>query len=173
MGADETEPGGVRQALPGLTALETVLADPVRLVTLLQEAEDDASAIRSISEAFGLSTEQAETVLHNQFRLLVRGRRAALAEDLRILRAPWGEPLGVELVVTGRGSAELTLDGAVHRFTARGTQQLLEQVADLLRERVVVPQLRPVVLTTGMDVPDPVRVHIWPSRSTRFEYADD
>jgi hypothetical protein len=49
---------------------------------------------------------------------------------------------------------------------------LLDRVADFLRERVVVPQLRPVVLSTGLDGRDPVRVRIWPSGTTEFEYAD-
>jgi hypothetical protein len=112
-------------------------------------------------------------VLHNQLRLLVRSRRDAIAEELRMLRAPWQEPLTVELVATGRGSAEVSLDGDVHRFTARGTRNLLHAVVDFLREQVVVPQLRPVVLATGLAGRDPVRVRIWPSRSTHFEYADD
>jgi hypothetical protein len=170
---DQTAPGGVRQALPWLEALETVLADPFRLVGLLQDAEDDDAAIRSIVAAYGIAPEQAETVLHNQFRLLVRSRRDAIADELRTLRAPWQEPLDVELAVTGTGRAELSLDGDVHRFTARGTRNLLHAVVDFLREQVVLPQLRPVVLTTGLAGRDPVRVRIWPSRSTYFEYADD
>lgn len=168
-----TAEDAARQALPWLAAMETVLADPLRLVELLQHAEDDQAAVRSIAAAFGLTSEHAETVLHNQFRLLVRSRRAALAEELRILRAPWPEPLALELHVTGKGSAELTLDGDVHRFTARGTRNLLDAVVDFLRERVVVPQLRPVVLTTGLDDREPVRVRIWPGGTTGFEYTDD
>ena len=76
MSRDGTEPGGVRQALPWLSAMETVLADPARLVGLLQDAEDDDAAIRAISEAFDISIEQAGSVLDQQFRLLVRSRRA-------------------------------------------------------------------------------------------------
>jgi hypothetical protein len=40
---DQTAPGGVRQALPWLTALDTVLADPARLVGLLQTVALDLS----------------------------------------------------------------------------------------------------------------------------------
>jgi hypothetical protein len=170
---DETGPGGVRQALPWLEAVDTVLADPVRLVALLQDAGDDDAAIGSIVAAFGLTPEQAEAVLHQQFHVLVRSRRDELAEELRTLRAPWQEPLTIELAMTGTGRAELSLDGDVHRFTARGTRNLLHAVVDFLREQVVVPQLRPVVLATGLGGRDPVRVRIWPSRSTSFEYADD
>jgi hypothetical protein len=162
----------VRQSLPWLEALEAVLADPHRLVALLQEAEDGEAAVHSIAESYGFLPEQARGVLDNQFGLLVRSRRASLAEELRILRAPWQETLEVALVVTGKGRAEVTVGGDVHRFTARGTRSLLEAVTDFLRERVVVPELRPVVLTTGLDGRDPVLVRIWPSRTTEFEYAD-
>jgi hypothetical protein len=154
-----------------LTAIDTVLADPARLVALLQDAEDDDAAVRSVSAAFGLSAEQATAIMDNPFRLMVRSRRAALAEELRILRAPWQEPLAVDLSVPAPGSAVLILDGTEHRFAARRVPDLLERVADFLRARVVVPQLRPVVLSTGLDGRDPVRVRIWPSGTTEFEYA--
>jgi hypothetical protein len=168
-----TTPGEVRQALPWLEALETVLADPHRLVALLLDAEDDAAAIHSVAEAFGLSHEQAQAVLDNQFGLLVQGRRARVSEELRILRSPWQEPLAVELVGTGDGRADLLLYGEVHPFSARSTRLLLDAAVEFLRERVVEAELRPVVLATGLDGRDPVRVRIWPSRSTEFEYADD
>ena len=170
---DQADPGGARQALPWLEAMDAVLADPVRLVTLLRDTEDDDAAVRSVAEAFGLTPEQAEVVLDGQFRALVRSRRVARAEELRILRAPWHEALAVELTPIGPRTAVLVLDGTEHRFSARSTRALVGEVVDFLRERVVVPQLRPVVLTTGLAGRDPVRVHIWPSRSTSFEYADD
>ena len=127
----------------------------------------------SLSPLSVLQRKQAQAVLDNQFRLLVRNRRASLAEELRIIRAPWQEALEVALVVTGTGRAEVTVDDDVHRFTARDTLSLLEAVTDFLRDRVVVPELRPVVLVTGLDGRDPVRVRIWPSRTTEFEYAED
>jgi hypothetical protein len=161
-----------RQALPVLAALETAVAEPARLVALLQDAEDDEAAVRSISAAFGLTPDQASAVLDQQFRLLVRSRRAAVAEELRILRAPWNEPREITLHVTGRRSAVAVVDGVEHRFTAGGVRSLLEHVADLLRDEVVVPGLQPVVVSTGLDGRDPVRMRIWPSGTTTFEYGD-
>jgi hypothetical protein len=168
-----TEPPGVREQLSVLEAFEAVLADPVRLVTLLQDAEDDAAAVRSVSDAFGITPAQAEAVLDQQFRLVLPGRRSAIAAELEILRSPWQEPLALELVGTGGTRATLTVDGDVQRFTARSARLLVDQVVEFLREQVVVPQLRPVVLTTGLAGRDPVRVRIWPTRSTSYEYADD
>ena len=161
-----------RESLPWLSALDTVLADPVRLVTLLRTAEDDDDAVRAISGAFGLSPEQAALVLDNQFRLLVRRRRTALAEELRIVRAPSQEPLEVELTVTGAGTAVVALGDGEHAFRASGLDDLLDQVSVFLRENVAVPELRPVVLSTGLDGRDPVRVRIRPDGRTTFEYAD-
>ena len=83
-----------RQGLPRLAALETALADPERLVRVLQDADDHESAVRAVATAFGLMPAQASGVLDNQFGLLVRSHRAALAEELRVLRAPWGPPSG-------------------------------------------------------------------------------
>ena len=163
---------GARQALPVLTALETALADPARLIALLQDAEDDEAAVRSISAAFGLTPDEASVVLDNQFRLLVRSRRAAVAEELRILRAPWNEPREITLQVTGRRSAVAVVDGVERRFTAGSVRSLLDQVADLLRDEVVVPGLQPVVVSRGLDGRDPVRMRLWPSGTTTFEYGD-
>ena len=169
---DGTEPGEVRQALPWLAALEVVLADPVRLVELLQDAEDDDAAVRALSEAFGITPEQAATVLDNQFRLPVRSRRDAVAEELRVLRSTWQEPLDLTLSVTLPGSGVLVLDGAEHAFTGRRLPALLDQVTEFLRERVVDPGLQPVVVSTGLDGRHPVRLSLWPGGTSSLDYAD-
>jgi hypothetical protein len=163
---------GARQALPQLAALETVLADPARLVRLLQDAEDRADAVRLLGATFGLAAEQADVVLDNQFGLLVRSRRAAVAEQLRILRAPWGPPLELTLVGRGRHRAALDVDGTEHVFRGRSRDGLLDEVIGFLFEQVTVPQLRPVRLST--DLPGgPGVVTVWPSSRAEFEYPDD
>ena len=163
---------GARQALTQLAALEAVLADPVRLVRLLQEADDRADAVRTLGTAFGLTSEQASVVLDNQFGLLVRGRREVLADALRILRAPWGPPLELTLRARDGRSAVLELDGVEHTFGARSRHDLLDRVSAFLLEQVAVPRLRPVVLSTDL-AGGPAVLRIWPSRTTEFEYADD
>jgi hypothetical protein len=45
-------------------------------------------------------------------------------------------------------------------------------VTGFLRERVVDAELRPVVLSTGLDGAHPVRVRIWPGGKSSFDYAD-
>ena len=169
---DGTEPGDVRQALPWLAALETVLADPVRLVEPLHDAEDDDAAVRAVSEAFAITPEQAATVLDNQFRLLVRSRRSSVADELRVLRATWQEPIDLTLAVTLPGSGVLVLDGAEHRFTGRRLPDLLDEVTAFLRERVVDPGLQPVVVNTGLDGRHPAHLHIWPGGTSSLDYAD-
>jgi hypothetical protein len=144
----------------------------VRLVRLLEEADDRDGAVRGLGTAFGLTPEQASVVLDNQFGLLVRGRRAALSERLRILRAPWGPPLELALRPGSGRSAVLELDGAEHAFGARSRNDLLDRISVFLLEQVAVPRLRPVVLSTDL-AGGPAVLRIWPSRVTEFEYADD
>lgn len=166
-----TGEAGARQALPQLAALETVLTDPVRLVRLLLDADDREDAVRKLGTSFGLPPEHSSIVLDNQFGLLVASRRAALAEELRILRAPWGPPLELTLRAGGGRSAVLGLDGTEHTFRARSRGGLLDAVTRFVQEEVAVPRLRPVLLST--DLPGgPVLARIWPSRITEFEYAD-
>src|SRR4051794_9822229 len=93
---------GARQALPWLEALEATGADPVRLVRVVQECDTREDAVRAVAEAFGLTPEQADVVLDRQVGGLVRNSRDALAEQLRVLRAPWGAPLELELRMRGR-----------------------------------------------------------------------
>lgn len=167
-----TGEAGARQALPQLAALETVLTDPVRLVRLLQDADDREDAVRMLGTAFGLTPEQSSIVLDNQLALLIGERRAALAEQLRILRAPWGPPLELTLRARSGHSAVLELDGTEHAFRARSRSDLLDRVTRFLTEEVAVPRLRPVLLST--DLPGgPVLARIWPSRMAEFEHADD
>jgi hypothetical protein len=166
------QPGeaSARQALPQLAALETVLTDPVRLVQVLGQAEDHAAGVQALGTAFGLTPEQASIVLDNHFGLLLRSRRAALAEELRVLRAPWGPPLELALVRSGAG-AVVVVDGTEHAFDAGHREALLDEVTRFLLEEVAVPRLRPVLLTT--DLPGgPSLVRIWPSRTAEFDPQD-
>jgi hypothetical protein len=159
---------GARQVLPQLVALETALADPERLVRVLADADDRDAAVRALESTFGLSPEQALAVLDHQFGGLLRSRRAAVAEQLRILRAPWGPPLELTLQSRGRHGAVLTVDGLEHAFRARGRSDLLDQVTRFLWDQVAVPQLRPVSVTTDL-AGGPSRLLIWPSRVAEFE----
>jgi hypothetical protein len=162
-----------RQGLPWLTALETVAADPVRLVRVVQAADDRDDALRAVVEAFGLTADQASVVLDNQFGMLVGSRRTALAEELEVLRAPWREPLELDLRIRGRRAAVVVVDGTEHRFRAGGLQSLLAEVAEFLQKTVAEPQLRPVQVTTGLSGDWPRLLRISPSRMLQYEYADD
>jgi hypothetical protein len=159
---------GARQALPQLAALEAALADPERLVRVLQDADDHASAVRALAATFGLTPEHASGVLDNQFGLLVRRRRARLAEELRVLRAPWGPPLEVALRERDRTSAVLELDGSEHPFSAPSRSGLLDRVTHFLLEEVAVPRLRPVLVSTDL-AGGPALIRIWPSRTAEFD----
>jgi hypothetical protein len=166
------QPGEVsaRQALPQLAALETVLTDPVRLVQVLAQAEDREAGVQALGTAFGLTPEQASGVLDNQFGLLLRSRRAAVAEEIRVLRAPWGPPMELALVRTGAGAA-VVVDGVEHAFAVGAREQLLDEVTRFLLTEVAVPRLRPVLLTT--DLPGgPSLVRIWPGRTAEFDPPD-
>jgi hypothetical protein len=163
---------GARQSLPWLEALEAAGADPVRLVRLVHESETREDALRAVATAFGLTPEQASVVLDRQVGGLVRSNRTELAEELRVLRAPWGEPLELQLRVRGRRNAVLLLDGEEHRFRAGGLNALLDQVTDFLDREVVRPRLRPVLLGTDL-VGGPSVIRIWPSRSCEYEYPED
>ena len=169
----DTPEAAARQALPWLAALDAVAADPVRLVRLLQAADDRDDAVRAVAGAFALTADQAGLVLDNQFGMLVGGRRAAMAGELAVLRAPWAEPLELEVRIRGRRTAVLELDGTEHRFGTGGLQGLLDEVAQFLLEAVARPQLRPVNVTTGLSGDWPRLLRIWPSRMIEYEYADD
>jgi hypothetical protein len=162
-----------RQALPWLTAVDAVAADPVALVRLLQEADDRDDAVRRVAEHFGLSPEQADAVLDQQFGMLVGNRRAAVAEELRVLRAEWGAPLALRLRILNRRSAVLEVDGVEHRFRAGGLQGLMDEVARFAHDEVARPALRPVVIDTGLTGDWPLTLRIWPGRTVQYEYADD
>jgi hypothetical protein len=161
-----------RQGLPWLTALETVAADPVRLVRVLQAADDRDDAVQAVAAAFELTSDQASVVLDNQFGMLVGSRRTALADELDVLRAPWRETLDLELRISGRRAA-VVVDGTEHRFRAGGLQGLLTEVAQFLQETVAEPQLRPLKVTTGLSGDWPRLLRIWPSRMIQYEYDHD
>lgn len=134
-----------------LTAIEAAAADPVRLAHALHEAVDDEDAVRRVAAAFELDAELAAVVLDQQIRTLVPGLRARRAEEIRILAAEWGPPMAVDAHVTGRSRLVLSIDGTEHRIRARGTNELLERMHDLLVDHVARPGLRPVIATvTGL-----------------------
>jgi hypothetical protein len=170
---EQLQPGeaSARQGLDQLAALEAALADPVRLVQVVAPAEDHEAAVRALAASFGLTPEQASGVLDNQFGLLVRSRQAALAEELRVLRAPWGTPMHLELRARSATAAVVDVEGAEHTFTARTRHGLLDEVTRFLHEEVAVPRLRPVLLIT--DLPGgPSLVRIWPSRTAEYDPQD-
>ncbi len=80
-------PGEREQRISILAAFEAALTDPVRLVGVLADAEDDEDAVRRVRDAFGLSAEQAGAVLDLQFRRLHRVGRTRVADELALLRA--------------------------------------------------------------------------------------
>jgi hypothetical protein len=94
---------GRAERLSALAAVEAALADPVRLVELLQEAGDDADVVRRVADAFSLDAQQAESVLAVQLSGLTPGRHARLADELRVLRARWGPPIEGQ-VTSGPGA---------------------------------------------------------------------
>jgi hypothetical protein len=155
-----------------LGAFDSVLADPVRLVQAVQGAVDDEDALGRVAAAFDLTPETAAVVLDQQFLLLLPSRRAALAEELRIHRTPWGEPVHVVAELHGRRRATLVVDGTEHRFRAGGLQGLLDQLTDFLRAHVVRQHLRPAFLTTGLPG-GPTRITVWPDGTIEYEYPDD
>jgi hypothetical protein len=162
-----------RQGLPWLAALEAVAADPERLVGVLRAAEDRDDAVRAVGRAFALTPEQADVVLDQQFGILVGNRMSTVTDELDVLRAPWGDPLELELDVRGRRSAEVVVDGTPHSFRAAGLQGLLDEVAQFLLQAVAAPHLRPVLVTTGLAGDWPRLLRIWPSRIVEYEYEDE
>jgi hypothetical protein len=163
---------GARQGLPWLEALEAAAADPVRLARLVHAADDREDAVRAVATAFALTPDQASVVLDNQVGGLVRSNRVALAEDIRVLRAPWGEPVELRLRVIGRRSAVLDLDGTEHRFGAGGLDSLLEAVTRFLLDHVARPRLRPVRVDTDL-AGGPNVITIWPSGNGEYGYPGD
>ena len=162
-----------RQGLPWLAAIDAAAGDPVQLVRLLLAADDRDDAVLRVAEHFGLTQEQADVVLDQQFAVLVGKRRGALAEQLRVLRAEWGPPMELDLHIRGRRSAVLVVDGTQHRFRAGGLQGLLDRVARFVLDEVAQPALRPVLLTTGLTGDWPRVLRVWPGRTVEYEYADD
>ena len=162
-----------QERLAPLSAMDAALADPVRLVTVLVDAEDDEDALRRVRDTFGLTDEQAASVLDLQFRRLHRAGRARVAAELAVVRAEWGPALPATLAFTDHRSAVLTVEHEERRFTAGGTQAVLDRVTAHLLDDVAVPRLRPVVVTVDGPADAPVRVTVVPSRSASYEYADD
>jgi hypothetical protein len=76
-------------------------------VRAVQDAEDDEDAAQRVGEGFGLDPAQARALLDLQFRLVSRGRRDAVREELRVLPAPRGEPLEMAVEYISRRSDTL------------------------------------------------------------------
>ncbi|MDT0274638.1 hypothetical protein [Blastococcus goldschmidtiae] len=167
-------PEAHRRELPGpLAAIDAALADPVRLVAVLVDAEDDEDAVRRVRDAFDLTDEQAGSVLDLQFRRLHRAGRARVAEELRVRRTEWGPPLPGTLTFSGRRSAVLTVDGQERRFTAGGVESVLSRVSARLLDEVATPGLRPVVVEVSGLPGGPVRFTVTPPGTASFEYDDE
>jgi DNA gyrase/topoisomerase IV subunit A len=70
--------------MPGLTPREVhevlarVFSDPHRMVDAIANAEDPAGAVDALSEAFGLTQDQAALVLDQQLVHLTRSKLAVL-----------------------------------------------------------------------------------------------
>lgn len=153
--------------------MDAALADPVRLITLLADAEDEPDAVRRLQATLGLSADQAGAVLGLQFGALTRARRARVGEELAVLRAEWGAPLPATLVFSGARSAVLTVDGEERRFFARRLEEVLDGVIGHLAEDVAAPRLRTVVVAVSGPPAAPVRITVSPASSASCEYADD
>jgi hypothetical protein len=164
---------GRRERLSILTAIESALADPVRLLGILLDSEDDDDAIDRLMDAYGVDAVQAQAMLDLQFRRVIPANRARLADGLRVLRAEWGPPVVAHIEFTGRRSAVLSIDSAEHSFRAGGVHGVLDKIRDFVLDEVAVPTLRPVV-TSIAGLPDgPVRMTFTPSRDGRYEYPDE
>jgi hypothetical protein len=164
---------GRRERLSTLTAIETALAEPVRLIGLLQDAADDEDAVRRVRQEFGLDRAHAEAMIDVQFRWLNRADRARVAEELRVLRADWGRPVEGSVRFAGRRSAVLSLNGAEHPFRAAGAQRVLDLVSEHVVTQVAQPRLRPVVLTVTGLPEGPTRLTLTPAGSGHYEYPHD
>jgi len=161
-----------RERLSILTAIDAALADPVRLIGILQAARDD-DAIARLVAAYGVDAWQARAVLDLQVRRVVPHHRARLAEELRVLRAEWGPVIEAQVRFSGRRSAVVSIDGTQHAFRAGGVRSLLERIGAFLLDEVAVPRLRPVAATVA-GLPDgPIRMTYTPAGSGTFEYPDE
>jgi hypothetical protein len=156
-----------------LAAYEAALTDPVRLVTLLTDAEDDDDAVRRVQEAFDLPALPARAVLDMQFGRLSRASRARISDELRILRQEWGADLPVTVAFTSRRRAVVTVDDDARTVTGTGAQAVLDRVTEHLVAALAVPQLRPVVAEVTGHAGALVRIRALPSWSASYEYAGD
>ena len=156
-----------------LSGIEAALADPVRLIGILLNAEDDEDAIARLMDAFGVDAVQAQAMLDLQMRRVIPAHRARIAEELRVLRAEWGPAIEVQVRFSGRRSAVLTIDGTERSFRAGGLHGVLDKIREFVLDEVALPALRPVVATVA-GLPDgPIRMTVTPARSGRYEYPDE
>jgi hypothetical protein len=156
-----------------LAAMEAALADPVRLIGILQESVDDDDAARRLMDAFGLDDVQARAVLDLQMRRVTAADRARIAEELRVLRADWGPMIEAHVRFSGRRSAVLSIEGAEHSFRAGGPHGVLDRIGEFLLDEVAVPRMRPVAATIDGLPEGPIRMTYTPARSGQYDYADE
>src|SRR4051812_34249918 len=104
-----------RTHLAVLTALSRVSDDLPAFIALLADADDDAAAGRRLQDTYDFSPIQGEAVLDAQCKLLNRARRAALGEELQLLRqvleAPWDPPLDTVATVHSPRRISVVIDG--------------------------------------------------------------
>ena len=156
-----------------LAAIEAALADPVRLIGILQESADDDDALRRLTHSFGLDEVQARAVLDLQMRRVTTVNRVRVAEELRVLRAEWGPAIDAHVRFSGRRSALLSIEGTEHTFRGVGVANVLDRIGTFLRDEVAVPRLRPVAATIS-GLPDgPIRMTYSPAGSGSYEYPDE
>jgi hypothetical protein len=169
--AQHSGEAGARQGEPWLAAMEVVGADPERLVRVVRAADTREEAMHAVATEFALTVEQATVVLEQQVGGLVGSSREAITQELRVLRAPWGEPVELQLRASSRRSAVLALDGQEHHFRATGRDALQQQVSQFLLDHLARPRLRPVLVTTDL-VGGPSLMTIWPSGTVEFSYPE-
>ncbi len=174
--ADRDADRAHRTRLAVLSALSDVSADLPCLVAVLADAEDDADALRLLQAAYDLTPVQAQAVLDAQLRLLTRGRRASLVHDLQVLRealaAPWDPPLDVHVSGDSPRHVAVALEDGEHRIRSTGRRDCLDRIVRLVRERVALPRLRRVMVTTSLPG-GPSRILIDPVGVAKFFYDDD
>lgn len=88
-------------ALQHLTALQTAMSDPHRLVDLLSAATDPEDAAQRIAAEYQFPIEEASVVLDNRFVLLVASHREELAAAIERERVASQDQESIGMVSEG------------------------------------------------------------------------